>query len=62
MAVSRTDKIRNESIIGMGDVWEMQLKVRWLAHVQKRDGEGIGGRMLRLKLEPRRSGGEAERS
>ena len=51
---TRMDRIRNENIRGTAHV-------RWFGHVQRRDGEYICRRMMRLELPGTRSGGRPER-
>ncbi|KAK3556412.1 hypothetical protein QTP70_008101 [Hemibagrus guttatus] len=66
LGVTRLDRIRNEYIRGtahvgrLGDkVWEARL--RWFGHVQRRESEYIGRRMLDMELPGRRQRGRPKR-
>ncbi|KAF3699483.1 hypothetical protein EXN66_Car015170 [Channa argus] len=66
LGVTRMDRIRNEDIRGTAHVRCVGDKVRedilrWFGHVQRRNCEYIGRRMLRLELPGRRSRGRPKR-
>ena len=56
LGVKRMDRIRNENIRGTEHVrCYMLARLRWFGHLQRRDGEYISGRMMRLELPGRRT-------
>ena len=64
--MTRTDRIRNESIRGTAHVRcfgekVREARLRWFGHVQRRDSEYIGRRMLELELPGKRSRGRPKR-
>ncbi|KAK3532154.1 hypothetical protein QTP86_009025 [Hemibagrus guttatus] len=66
LGVTRLDRIRNEYIRGTAHVGHMEDKVRearlrWFGHVQRRDSEYIGRRMLDMGLPGRRQRGRPKR-
>ncbi|KAK3530942.1 hypothetical protein QTP70_006501 [Hemibagrus guttatus] len=66
LGVTRLDRIRNEYIRGtahdgrLGDKVR-EARLRWFGHVQRRDSEYIGRRMLDMKLPGRRQRGRPKR-
>ncbi|RJG11798.1 hypothetical protein D4A39_16960, partial [Alcanivorax profundi] len=66
LGVTRMDRIRNEYIRGTAHVRRFRDKIRearlrWFGHVQRRESEYIGKRMLRLELPGRRPRGRPKR-
>ncbi|KAK3508236.1 hypothetical protein QTP70_017665 [Hemibagrus guttatus] len=66
LGVTRLDRIRNEYIRGTAHVGHMRDKVRearlrWFGHVQRRENEYIGRRMLDMELPGRRQRGRPKR-
>ncbi|KAK3575295.1 hypothetical protein QTP86_023417 [Hemibagrus guttatus] len=66
LGVTRLDRIRNEYIRGTAHVGRLGDKVRkarlrWFGHVQRRDSEYIGRRMLDMGLPGRRQRGRPKR-
>ncbi|KAK3536535.1 hypothetical protein QTP86_013862 [Hemibagrus guttatus] len=66
LGVTRLDRIRNEYIRGTAHFGRLGDKVRkarlrWFGHVQKRDSEYIGRRMLDMELPGRRQRGRPKR-
>ncbi|KAK2917518.1 hypothetical protein Q8A73_004265 [Channa argus] len=66
LGVTRMDRIRNEDIRGTAHVRcfgdkVREARLRWFGHVQRRNCEYIGRRMLRLELPGRRSRGRPKR-
>ncbi|KAK2897556.1 hypothetical protein Q8A73_013936 [Channa argus] len=66
LGVTRMDRIRNEYIRGTAHVRcfgdkVREARLRWFGHVQRRNCEYIGRRMLRLELPGRRSRGRPKR-
>ncbi|KAK2899617.1 hypothetical protein Q8A73_012746 [Channa argus] len=66
LGVTRMDRIRNEYIRGTAHVRcfgdkVREARLRWFGHVQRRNCEYIGRRMLRLELPGRRSRGRSKR-
>ncbi|KAK3513397.1 hypothetical protein QTP70_014223 [Hemibagrus guttatus] len=66
LGVTRLDRIRNEYIRGTAHVGRLGDKVRedrlrWFGHVQRRESEYIGRRMLDMKLPGRRQRGRPKR-
>ncbi|KAF7658937.1 hypothetical protein LDENG_00005840 [Lucifuga dentata] len=66
LGVTRMDRIRNEYIRGTAHVRcfgdkVREARLRWFGHVQRRDSEHIGRRMLRLELPGRRPRGRPKR-
>ncbi|KAK3538172.1 hypothetical protein QTP70_032566, partial [Hemibagrus guttatus] len=66
LGVTRLDRIRNEYIRGTAHVGHLGNKVRearlrWFGHVQRRESEYIGRRMLDMKLPGRRQRGRPKR-
>ncbi|KAK3541104.1 hypothetical protein QTP86_014143 [Hemibagrus guttatus] len=67
LGVTRLDRIRNEYIRGTAHVGRLGDKVRedrlrWFGHVQRRESEYIGRRMLDMELPGRRQRGRPKRS
>ncbi|MCJ8733970.1 hypothetical protein PDJAM_G00229970 [Pangasius djambal] len=66
LGVTRLDRIRNEYIRGTAHVGRLGDKVRearsrWFGHVQRRESEYIGRRMLDMELSGRRRRGRSKR-
>ncbi|KAK2891510.1 hypothetical protein Q8A73_017175 [Channa argus] len=66
LGVTRMDRIRNEDIRGTAHIRcfgdkVREARLRWFGHVQRRNCEYIGRRMLRLELPGRRSRGRPKR-
>ncbi|KAK3524371.1 hypothetical protein QTP70_028025, partial [Hemibagrus guttatus] len=66
LGVTRLDRIRNEYIRGTAHVGHLGNKVRearlrWFGHVQRRESEYIGRRMLDMELPGRRQRGRPKR-
>ena len=66
LGVTRMDRIRNEYIRGTAHVRGFgdkvrEARLRWFGHVQRRDSEYIGRRMLSLELPGKRSRGRPKR-
>ncbi|KAI5085738.1 hypothetical protein C0J45_24215, partial [Silurus meridionalis] len=66
LGVTRMDKIRNEFIRGTAHVGcfgdtVREARLRWFGHVQRRDINYIGRRMLRMELPGRRKRGRPKR-
>ena len=66
LGVTRMDRIRNEFIRGTAHVRRFgdkvrEARLRWFGHVQRRDSEYIGRRMLSLELPARRPRGRPRR-
>ncbi|KAK2896145.1 hypothetical protein Q8A73_015633 [Channa argus] len=66
LGVTRMDRIRNEYIRGTAHVRcfgdkVREARLRWFGHVQRRNCDYIGRRMLRLELPGRRSRGRPKR-
>ncbi|KAK3512599.1 hypothetical protein QTP70_017201 [Hemibagrus guttatus] len=66
LEVTRLDRIRNEYIRGTAHVGRLRDKVReaglrWFGHVQRRESEYIGRRMLDMELPGRRQRGRPKR-
>ncbi|MCJ8729789.1 hypothetical protein PDJAM_G00110470 [Pangasius djambal] len=66
LGVTRLDRIRNEYIIGTAHVGCLgdkvrEARLRWFGHVQRRESEYIGRRMLDMELPGRRRRGRPKR-
>ncbi|MCJ8745636.1 hypothetical protein PDJAM_G00132350 [Pangasius djambal] len=66
LGVTRLDRIRNEYIRGTAHVGRLgdkvrEARLRWFGHVQRRESEYIGRRMLDMELPGRRRRGRAKR-
>ncbi|KAK3551371.1 hypothetical protein QTP70_016656, partial [Hemibagrus guttatus] len=66
LGVTRLDRIRNEYIRGTAHVGYMgdkvrEARLRWFGHVQRRESEYIGRRMLDMELPGRRQRGRPKR-
>ncbi|MCJ8730703.1 hypothetical protein PDJAM_G00187500 [Pangasius djambal] len=66
LGVTRLDRIRNEYIRGTAHVGRLgdkvrEARLRWFAHVQRRESEYIGSRMLDMELPGRRRRGRPKR-
>ncbi|KAK3563090.1 hypothetical protein QTP86_016327, partial [Hemibagrus guttatus] len=66
LGVTRLDRIRNEYIRGTAHVERLgdkvrEARLRWFGHVQRRDSEYIGRRMLDMGLPGRRQRGRPKR-
>ncbi|KAK3552014.1 hypothetical protein QTP70_031598, partial [Hemibagrus guttatus] len=66
LGVTRLDRIRNEYIRGTAHVGRLgdkvrQARLRWFGHVQRRESEYIGRRMLDMELPGRRQRGRPKR-
>ncbi|KAK3572156.1 hypothetical protein QTP86_022232 [Hemibagrus guttatus] len=66
LGVTRLDRIRNEYIRGTAHVGRLgdkvrEARLRWFGHVQRRDSEYIGRRMLDMGLPGRRQRGRPKR-
>ncbi|KAK3522601.1 hypothetical protein QTP86_027161, partial [Hemibagrus guttatus] len=66
LGVTRLDRIRNKYIRGTAHVGHMgdkvrETRLRWFGHVQKRESEYIGRRMLDMELPGRRQSGRPKR-
>ncbi|KAK3569126.1 hypothetical protein QTP86_024493 [Hemibagrus guttatus] len=66
LGVTRLDRIRNEYIRGTVHVGRLgdkvrEARLRWFGHVQRRESEYIGRRMLDMKLPGRRQRGRLKR-
>ncbi|KAK3569990.1 hypothetical protein QTP86_007894 [Hemibagrus guttatus] len=66
LGVTRLDRIRNEYIRGTAHVGRLgdkvrEARLRWFGHVQRRESEYIGRRMLDMKLPGRRQRGRPKR-
>ena len=66
LGVTRMDRIRNEHVRGTAHVRRFgdkvrEARLRWFGHVQRRDSEYIGNRMLRLELPGKRPRGRPKR-
>ncbi|KAK3508865.1 hypothetical protein QTP70_010721 [Hemibagrus guttatus] len=67
LGVTRLDRIRNEYIRGTAHVGRLgdkvrETRLRWFGHVQRRESEYIGRRMLDMELPGRRQRGRPKRS
>ncbi|MCJ8736398.1 hypothetical protein PDJAM_G00257470 [Pangasius djambal] len=67
LGVTRLDRIRNEYIRGTAHVGRLgdkvsEARLRWFGHVQRREREYIGRRMLDMELPGRRRRGRPKRS
>ncbi|KAK3562891.1 hypothetical protein QTP86_011127 [Hemibagrus guttatus] len=67
LGVTRLDRIRNEYIRGTAHVGHLgdkvrEARLRWFGHVQRRESEYIGRRMLDMELSGRRQRGRPKRS
>ncbi|KAK3507828.1 hypothetical protein QTP70_001195 [Hemibagrus guttatus] len=67
LGVTRLDRIRNEYIRGTAHVGRLgdkvrEARLRWFGHVQRRESEYIGRRMLDMGLPGRRQRGRPKRS
>ncbi|KAK3554950.1 hypothetical protein QTP86_001869 [Hemibagrus guttatus] len=66
LGVTRLDRIRNEYIRGTAHVGRLgdkvrEARLRWFGHVQRRESEYIGRRMLDMELPGRRQKGRPKR-
>ncbi|KAK3567194.1 hypothetical protein QTP86_012678 [Hemibagrus guttatus] len=66
LGVTRLDRIRNEDIRGTAHVGRLgdkvrEARLRWFGHVQRRESEYIGRRMLDMELPGRRQRGRPKR-
>ncbi|KAK3534389.1 hypothetical protein QTP86_014427, partial [Hemibagrus guttatus] len=66
LGVTRLDRIRNEYIRGTAHVERLgdkvrEARLRWFGHVQRRESEYIGSRMLDMELPGRRQRGRPKR-
>ncbi|KAK3563366.1 hypothetical protein QTP86_021842, partial [Hemibagrus guttatus] len=66
LGVTRLDRIRNEYIRGTAHVGRLgdkvrETRLRWFGHVQRRESEYIGRRMLDMELPSRRQRGRPKR-
>ncbi|KAK3549087.1 hypothetical protein QTP70_031342 [Hemibagrus guttatus] len=66
LGVTRLDRIRNEYIRGTAHVGRLgdkvrEARLRWFGHVQRRESEYIGRRMLNMELPGRRQRGRPKR-
>ena len=66
LGVTRLDKIKNEVIRGTAHVQRLgdrlrEARLRWYGHVQRRDEEYIGKRMLEMQLPGNRRRGRPRR-
>ncbi|KAK3526298.1 hypothetical protein QTP70_022688, partial [Hemibagrus guttatus] len=66
LGVTRLDRIRNEFIRGTAHVGHLgdkvrEARLRWFGHVQRRESEYIGRRMLDMELPGRRQRGRPKR-
>ncbi|KAK3564131.1 hypothetical protein QTP86_007801 [Hemibagrus guttatus] len=66
LGVTRLDRVRNEYIRGTAHVGRLgdkvrEAKLRWFGHVQRRESEYIGRRMLDMELPGRRQRGRPKR-
>lgn len=66
LGVTRLDKIRNDYIRGTAHVHQFwgearEARLRWFGHVQRRDGEYVGKRMLEMEQPGRRKRGRPKR-
>ncbi|KAK3549916.1 hypothetical protein QTP86_015535 [Hemibagrus guttatus] len=66
LGVTRLDRIRNEYIRGTAHVGHLgdkvrEARLRWFGHVQRRESEYIGRRMLDMELPGRRQRGRPKR-
>ncbi|MCJ8738873.1 hypothetical protein PDJAM_G00040650 [Pangasius djambal] len=66
LGVTRLDRIRNECIRGTAHVGRLgdkvrEARLRWFGHVQRRESEYIGRRMLDMELPGRRRRGRSKR-
>ncbi|XP_062865903.1 uncharacterized protein LOC134328668 [Trichomycterus rosablanca] len=66
LGVTRMDKVRNEIIRGTAQVKQLgdkvrEARLRWFGHVQRRDSEYIGRRMLDMQLPGKRQRGRPKR-
>ncbi|KAK3553870.1 hypothetical protein QTP70_012703 [Hemibagrus guttatus] len=66
LGVTRLDRIRNEYIRGIAHVGRLgdkvrEARLRWFGHVQRRESEYIGRRMLDMELPGRRQRGRPKR-
>ncbi|KAK3536218.1 hypothetical protein QTP86_000195 [Hemibagrus guttatus] len=66
LGVTRLDRIRNEYIRGTAHVGHLgdkvrEARLRWFGHVQRRESEYIGKRMLDMELPDRRPRGRPKR-
>ena len=66
LGVTRMDKIRNECIRGTAEVGKFgektrEARLRWYAHLRRKDDGYIGRRMLRMELPGKRKRGRPKR-
>ncbi|MCI4385397.1 hypothetical protein PGIGA_G00049970 [Pangasianodon gigas] len=66
LGVTRLDRIRNDYIRGTAHVGRLgdkvrEARLRWFGHVQRRESEYIGRRMLGMELPGRRQRGRPKR-
>ncbi|KAK3514571.1 hypothetical protein QTP70_021622 [Hemibagrus guttatus] len=66
LGVTRLDRIRNEYIRGTAHIGRLgdkvrEARLRWFGHVQRRESEYIGRRMLEMELPGRRQRGRPKR-
>ena len=66
LGVTRLDKIRNEHIRGTAQVRRMgdkvrEARLRWYGHVQRREEEYVGKKVLKMELPGRRKRGRPKR-
>ena len=66
LGVTRKDRIRNEHIRGTAHVGRFgdkvrEARLRWFGHVQRRDVEYIGRRLMKMEVPGRRKRGRPKR-